>query len=349
MDQGDYSVDISYETGSISIESHKGVMEKDSLLLGNTSKADNPDMRGKFGEGYKLALLVLARQNIGVTIKNGSQRWIPFMKPHPQLEAECLTIGITDDAFSDEFETVRFTIHGLSREDIDTVQNRTLIKDSLCIVADDGESYAFEDNTPSVYVGGLFVCRLEPVGGKDYAFSYNFAPDIVNLDRDRQTVSAFTIGYEATSLLNRAGEYELLMDLASEECPDVNDYVNIGSSGGYYDSEPSEISKEISEGSIKRFYDKYGKDAYPINKDWNVGKIKVITGRAIAAGLKPITITKAFFQLFDNKQLEKLVSVKLVPVKEMLAAFLIKNKKHMRSRAVQDIKSMIKELEERDI
>ena len=349
MDQGEYSVDISYEMGSISIESKGGVMEKGSLLLGHTSKADDPDKRGKFGEGYKLALLVLSRQNIGVTIKNGSQRWSPSMRPHPQIDEDCLTIGITEDAYSDEFETVRFSIHGLSREELAIVDDRVLNKDYCDIVADDGESYAFYEQPPAVYVGGLFVCNLEPIDKKSYELSYNFAPDIVNLDRDRQTVSEFTIAYEATSLLNRAGEYDLLVEMASNERPDVSGYVNIGSSGGYYSSSTPDVSKEIAEGSIKRFYDKYGEDAYPINKDWASGKIGVITSRAIAAGLKPITVSKAFFQMFDEKYLKTLVAVELVPAKDLLMDFLVKNKKHMRSKAVQGINLIIKELQERNI
>src|SRR5258707_8510533 len=52
---------INYTDGVLRIFTSKGTLSPESLVLGKTSKRDDPYQRGKFGEGYKLSLLVLAR------------------------------------------------------------------------------------------------------------------------------------------------------------------------------------------------------------------------------------------------------------------------------------------------
>lgn len=48
-----------------------------SLVLGCSSKSDIDGMIGKFGEGYKLALVVLLRKGFSVDIINGMEEWTP--------------------------------------------------------------------------------------------------------------------------------------------------------------------------------------------------------------------------------------------------------------------------------
>ena len=57
-----------------------------------TSKADNKDSIGSFGEGYKIALLVLKRLNYDVTVFNNEFIWKPEFRFHKGFEAETLCI-----------------------------------------------------------------------------------------------------------------------------------------------------------------------------------------------------------------------------------------------------------------
>lgn len=73
--------DISYEQSdhSLIISTKTGVLERKSMLLGNSTKRDDDSTIGKFGEGYKLALLVLSRDGKNVIIENAGagEIWTP--------------------------------------------------------------------------------------------------------------------------------------------------------------------------------------------------------------------------------------------------------------------------------
>ena len=47
------------------------------MVLGSTSKAGRADDVGSFGEGYKIALLVLTRNGYDVKVLNGNKQWVP--------------------------------------------------------------------------------------------------------------------------------------------------------------------------------------------------------------------------------------------------------------------------------
>ena len=56
---GEDVIDIDKSSGTITITNKNTSIPSSTLLLGNTSKGDDLDKIGQFGEGYKLALLVL--------------------------------------------------------------------------------------------------------------------------------------------------------------------------------------------------------------------------------------------------------------------------------------------------
>lgn len=311
IDTKDYDINSTKHENAynVSIVSRGGVLEKRTLLLGETSKRNDSSSIGTYGEGFKLAMLVLLRQGKEVFIKNGKDLWTPSFAIHPILETECLTIEITENQYPENQDNVEFVIKGLSADEIKEIESKTLEKDFEKYISrnDDSGTYKgssyWRDDSPKLFVGGLYVCDLE----EGYELSYNFTPDLLELDRDRHSVSTFYVSLEATKLIAYSNNTQLLADLANNDAKDVSDYVNMTSSGSYYgySGQSIVIQDKVKEDASKKFLKVHGENAYPIDSNWDQKKIKVSTKLAIDAGLTPVCLKHGYYHMLSKDVTEK--------------------------------------------
>lgn len=68
-----FSIDYDYKSKTLRLTNEKSKLKINTLLLGKSSKADNEDTVGQFGEGYKIAALVLNRLGKTFTIYNNER------------------------------------------------------------------------------------------------------------------------------------------------------------------------------------------------------------------------------------------------------------------------------------
>ena len=189
---GEESIDIDKSSGIITITNKNTSISSSTLLLGNTSKKDDLDKIGQFGEGYKLTILVLLREGKDISIYNGNKIWNPSFEYSNNFECEVLCITEIDSTGND----LIFEISGFNDQELDDLENEFL--------GLNGQSYNSiqtsygEILTDSSYKGKVFVDGLPVYNDDNFDYGYNFKPCYVTLDRDRKSINI----YELKEILN---------------------------------------------------------------------------------------------------------------------------------------------------
>ncbi len=200
---------------SLILSSEFTVLTAQTLLLGATSKADSKDSIGSFGEGYKIALLVLTRMGYDVEMRNGHHLWKPRFRFNAKFGEELLVIDET--ALPDKTNKgLTFLVHGLSESDVDEVR-----ASCLQMQKDVGEkkttSYGdiLLERPHRLYVGGLFVCETE------LAYGYNIKPEHLKLERDRQTVNSWDLKSMTRDMWFETEEWAFIAKMIENGVPDM--------------------------------------------------------------------------------------------------------------------------------
>jgi hypothetical protein len=195
----------------LSIFTDGGKLVPSDLILGSTTKANDPKMRGKFGEGFKLALLVLARLKLHVEILNGYEDWTATIERDETFDSDVLVVNVIQHENS--YQGVKFNIHGVTPMNWDTIQENLHPMHKESILDDEKE-------VGRIYVGGLYVGTM-----KGFKCGYTFAPGQIKLDRDRGMVDGFDLAYETSRMHAERGGV-VSQKLIDESAPDVEYLVN---------------------------------------------------------------------------------------------------------------------------
>lgn len=252
---------------SLSLTSEFAQLTPQSLLLGATSKAQDEDAIGSFGEGYKIALLVLTREGYDVEILNGSVRWSPRFRMSRTFGEEILVI---DEQWVGEKNVgVTFTVSGLSAIDVDQIRlSCLLMQDRVGAVKKTQYGEILLDQPGKIYVGSLFICEE-----KDLTYGYNILPKYIQLERDRQTVSSYDLKDTTLKMWYETGEIERIALMISEQVVDV-EYAKYNSPAlvkeacyklfrarnpeAIIASSPEDMARKIEAGLTKTVYVGYG-------------------------------------------------------------------------------------------
>lgn len=189
----------------------KSRLEPKSLLIGYTTKSDQKRTIGSFGEGYKLALLVLLRLGHEIRIYSQNTIWYPSFVYDKEYESEILRILIVENENDEHnYNGVRFVICDVT-PDMNKLLQRNFIK------AEENTILKDKKETGRVYVKGLFVCEVE-----GFENGYNFSPDRLRLDRDRGMVDSFNVKWETSRLLASHATPGELYRAISRKSPEVD-------------------------------------------------------------------------------------------------------------------------------
>jgi len=204
IDYGD--PEVIFNDDGIKIISKNVTLSPRSLLLGYSDKRDDDSKIGQFGEGYKLACLVLCRLGYRVTIMNGNKVWMPSIEHSEKYNCEILVIDERDHP-NPLYANLQFMIEGISKDDVDL--NKWYLpsaKPNSILMHRPGQ----------MFVSGLYICTV-----KDFQHGYNFSPDRVKLGRDRQMLSTFDVSYEAGRIWSATESTEKIYEMMDKGVPDV--------------------------------------------------------------------------------------------------------------------------------
>jgi hypothetical protein len=273
----------SYDNGTFKISNKTSTLETKSLLLGTTTKEGDDRTIGQFGEGYKIATLVLLRNAKQVTIYNYGLRevWRPRFVKSRRFGAEILTFFVDKKypwkQVPDNDLTIEVT--GLTDEEwFEQIVPANLHLQSDVKIEESneyGEALSATKHAGLVFVNGLYVCKYDP-----YKFGYNFKPGNLKLDRDRKLASDFDLRWLASKFwMNNPRVIEFVeQDLAD---------VSYLSDMSWYSS-----SINISNEAFERFRLVHGPRAVPVTSQEEADKVP--------AGYKAVIVSSNYKNLITR-------------------------------------------------
>jgi len=201
-----WNSDISFkgnEYGTLTLTSLNSSLTRRTLILGESTKTDDNKTIGKFGEGYKLAILVLLREGMTVKIFTGNEIWNFNLEYNEQFDAKMLTVTITPtppDGVNNE-DLIMQVINMPKRIWSSYSQYNLLLQRNVQkIDTDKCEVLLDTRNRSKLFLGGLFVSKYHGTS----LYGYNFKPEVFTLGRDRNIVEGLSANWEAARALTQA-------------------------------------------------------------------------------------------------------------------------------------------------
>ena len=251
-------------------------LQINTLLLGRSSKTNNSDTVGQFGEGYKIAALVLNRIGKTFTIYNNnknevwkskfvnSKKWLEKILQFTVIKNETDNKGLVIEIGNVTYwEYEGISDIWLQRyeekndvEKIPTMYGEILLNDELS--------------------GRIFVNGLSVNSKNEMHYGYNFKPKYIKLERDRRTCDDWEMGYVTTRMICEAvlagslSIYEVTK-LADMDAKDIYHM-----SFAYYEENVAKV-KEL----LLQQFDAQYLDSIPVETQEEYNRVKTYGGKPV--------------------------------------------------------------------
>lgn len=254
-----------YSNRKLYIGNKKSKLEIRSLLLGESTKRENSDTIGKFGEGYKIATLVLLRLGKTVTFFNygAKEVWRPRFVNSRRYGTKILTFFIDRKHMWQQVPDNDLTI---VVDNVTVAEYGEIVKSNLhlqgsfeFIQTSYGKILKEPQHKGMVFVNGLYICTHEP-----YKYGYDFKPVLIRIDRDRKLVSDFDLKWLASQMWADVKTDEVIR-MVSDGMPDVA-YLNSILS---YNVE----ARPLSTRALELFRDAHGDNAIPVSNQEDLARV----------------------------------------------------------------------------
>jgi hypothetical protein len=316
----DSPLEYSFVGRVFEITSRYTTLDAKTLVLGSTSKSGDETKIGSFGEGYKLALLVLTRLGYPVRVLNGDKLWTPAFV-HSEMFG-CDVLRITEEELGGN-QGLTFQVMGLHHEDTNRIQQSCLfMQPPMTDVIGTKYGSILPSRPGMLYVGGLLVTTT------DLDYGYDINPEHIKLERDRQTVADWDLLWLVKNMWLDTQRWAELATMMEKEVPDMK----------HIQFDCPEILKEVC-------YRKF--------KEANPGAIAVSSQReldaAVAKGMvKTVYVGGSYYHAVSTHKehlAETKKAWKIQTPAEFLAEWLGKHQREMRFPIRAAFQSLIKHAE----
>lgn len=274
------------ETQTLIIGNKQSILNIESLLLGVTTKTNDKHTIGQFGEGYKIATMVLLRTGHPITFYNYGARevWTTRLVKSRRYNGRLVPTFFVDKNFF--WQSTPDNNLTIKVENITEGEYEKICDFILCLQPDIGETMDCDSYGKilldarykgNVYVSGLFVCKNDRIN-----YGYNITPEYLQLDRDRQTVSDFDLLWTTSRMWSLHKETQVFKDLLYSKHPDDVAYIDVMVS----------ISN-FQEDFMQDFIDRYGPNTIPVTNQEEYDLVK-------ERGGNPVFVTKPVGACFKN-------------------------------------------------
>lgn len=243
------------DTGVLCIENDGCTIPHEALLFGHTTKLGRQGLAGKFGEGLKLAMLVLAREGHAVRIRSGSEVWTPKIERSDKFNADVLVVYV-DKGRADK-DRVQIEVDQVTEESFQSIKDLFLflgkIKDDERVKTSSGSLLLAERFKQKIFVKGIFVQNAPDL-------SYGYDLEDAEVDRDRKMVDTWDMnrriaGIWTEATANRPELFGGLTKLLNDNAADV---------AGISEWNAEYLSEEAKSYVAKEFEKVHGSEAIPV-------------------------------------------------------------------------------------
>lgn len=279
------------ENQQVSIGNRNSCLEIKSLLFGTSTKSNNADTIGKFGEGYKLASLVLTREGKKITFYNyhNKEVWRPRFVASRRYGTDILTFFTEKHTWKKvPHRSLEIVIEGITKEEYEQIETSNLhIVDSEDYI-EVKEGRILYDRPGQIYVNGLYVEYRD-----EFKCGYDIKPRYLVLDRDRKSVKDFDFKYLIAHMHVQASDTNIdkTMNLVKDNASDVV-YMHYRTT---YQATPLKTSYR------EKFVQEYGKKAVPVINSYKQEEVLKTYEDA-----KPIFVTETEANLLGDINVDNL-------------------------------------------
>lgn len=330
---------IEYKDNTLTIANKTSKLTLDSLLLGSSTKRDDPKTIGQHGEGYKIAFMVLLREGKSVTVLNygANEIWTtkvvnsrryngaqviqieveknPIWKKTPNSDLSIVVDNITEEEYGHIVDANLFLQKNLKASS-NTSYGRVLFD---------------EQHKGKVFVKGLFVANM-PILKLNYG--YDFTTEGIKLDRDRRLVDSFNVRWYASRIWYDLSNDSKYIDKITEMI--MNDEADVQ----FIASNATGNLKLVANNVIDTLKKRHGDKVYPVDTDSDFRAAK-------RAGLHPVIVSSTIKNVAEVSQyMKETCEFENASITERIKAFRDSIESKLTDEELKELDSIIEDIED---